>query len=132
MQVTLDIVDWNELLKFGSPRAFLDYLRNEENEPRWLLGADALGWESDSFLQYNEVAWAIEGILNRLAPSERQQVEVGLLPLISQGKQVDEFGMSPASAGHWFISASPATTRTIGQNLSLLDLPHLAALRAFT
>jgi hypothetical protein len=128
MQVTLNLVDWTELLKLGTPKAFLDFFYEVEDDPRWLAPGERFGWDSDSFLQYNEVAWAIEGILDRLTPSERQQVVAGLLPLISQGKQIDEFGMSPASEGYWWISASPGTTRKIHDNLSRLDLQRLGAL----
>lgn len=128
MQVTLDIVDWNELVKFGTPKAFLDYFHEEDDDSDWLVSCYDLGWDSDSFLQYNEVAAAIEGILDRVPPGDRRQVEVGLLPLISQGKQVDEFKMGPASEGCWWISASPETTRSIHENLSRLDLQRLGQL----
>ncbi len=128
MQVTLDIVDWNELVKFGTPKAFLDYFYEEEDDPDWLVTCYDLGWDSDSFLQYGEVAWAIEGVLHHLTPTERRQAEAGLLPLISQGKQVDELKMAPASEGCWWISASPATTRSIHENLRGLDLQRLGQL----
>lgn len=129
MQVTLDIVDWNELLKFGTPHAFLKYFYEEEDDPRWIVSGRRFRWECDSFLRYGKVAGAVEAVLDRLTPAERQRVEAGFLPIISsQGKQVDEFKMGTASEGCWWISTSPPITHTIHENLSRLDIRRLGRL----
>lgn len=114
MQVTLQPVIWEKLTTFASAEEFFEWFRDAEEslEPE---GFDALaaGWRSDSAREYMEVADALQGVSEGAPPELRQSLDDGIRRLISSNENVDDFDTAAASDFCYWLSASPATVRTI-------------------
>ena len=117
MQVTLDIVDWNALKAAGSVEEFLEAASEDE-----LTSCYDIEW-SDGANLYFEVAECIEGVIGSLPPDQADAIRTGLLPIISENKQVNESGQSTEEV---FIAASPATVQKLHQALIKIDVKRLA------
>jgi hypothetical protein len=114
MQVTLDLINWSELIQHPSAEDYIDWVFNLEDEGKSIaLSCYKYGWESDSAIQYFELAEAFEYALQFLDSDTKEIIQKGLLKLISYEHRVDEFMMAPASDDCYWISASPKTTKEI-------------------
>ena len=123
MQVSLDTVDWSQLTAFSDATAFLDWYFDLEDESE--LGGESCyknGWESDSAIQYFEVAGMLANLAAIASPPYSEHLTQGLLRLISEAGHVDEFEMSEPSEGCYWISACPATTREIKHHVDAIDI----------
>ena len=119
MQVNLDVIDWKALKEAGSIDEFLE----SASEDVQISGLD-IGWDSDSASLYFQVGMSVEAVLDALPSDQADAVRTGLLPLISENKQVNESG---EESDVYFIAASPQTVAKIHQALSKIDLRNLAA-----
>ena len=123
MQVTLDAIDWNQLLNFSTPGDFIEWLYEIEDEEDFRsMSCYDNGWISDSVMQYFEVAGALKH-LAEIGPSETAtHLREGIMKLISENGHIDEFHLADASEGCYWISASPASVVTIKSHLDSVDI----------
>lgn len=133
MQVTLDPFNWNRR-KLTKARTALDYFRwwKDEDGSARVPGLDGLdcrklGWRSDSAIQYFTAAEALDAISPYLDPPARRLLDRGFRRVIAENP-TDEFGTGDASEGHYWISASPRTTRSILRHAEATDVAHLVNL----
>ena len=118
MQVTLDPINWNELTKYPSAEDYFEWLYELEDEDDYItISCYDHGWYSDSAIQYFKIAEALEYVLQFLAPETKENLQEGLLKLISYEHRVDEFMTDQASDHCYWISASPKTTKVILKNI---------------
>jgi hypothetical protein len=118
MQVHIDAVNWESLTQADSIEDFLESATDED-----LISCLDIGW-SDSAILYFNLGTSIEAVLNALPSEQADLVRTGLLPVISENKQVNEL---EDNSDVYFISASPQTVAKIHQALSKIDLQILAA-----
>ena len=128
MQITLDPIDWKRLTSFGSAEAFLEWYFDIEDEGE-LTPVSCYSFEwSDSAILYFQVASALEHLAAGGDEALAEQIRRGIGRLITENGHVDELGMSAASEGHYWISASPETTVELQRHIAALDRARLVAL----
>jgi hypothetical protein len=128
MQVSLDAIDWSQLTSFPSPEEFLEWYYDLEDEEQFRsLSCYDKGWHSDSVIQYFEVASALKHLAATSLPERATHLREGIMKLIAENGQVDEFSLAEPSEGCYWISASPASVATIKTHLDAVDLQDCAA-----
>ena len=129
MQVSLDAIDWEQLISFPSAAEFLEWYYDLEDEEKFRrLSCYDHGWRSDSAIQYFEVAGVLEHLAAISEAETSKHLREGVQRLIAESDQIDEFAMCEPSEGCYWISACPATVVIIKSHLDAIDLNHCVAL----
>lgn len=125
MQVSLDPVEWSKLTRFSSASELFDHLYSDEGAEESLTPEKCScydnGWESDSASQYFEVANALEHAQKFISQTVVTHLTQGIRRVLCENGHVDEFGASIATEGHYWLSASPETTREIWKHAKQTD-----------
>ncbi len=129
MQVTLDAIDWTKLTSFPSSGDFFEWLDELEDVDGFAeISCYDQGWDSDSAIQYFEVAGVLEHLAENCDEGTALHLREGIQKLISEEGHVDEFGVSEESEGLYWISASPEEVKGIKSHIDALDLRACADL----
>jgi hypothetical protein len=128
MQVSLDAIDWIQLTNFSSPDEFLEWYFDLEDEGEFRsLSCYDNGWDSDSAMQYFEVASALKHLADTSPPEKATHLREGIMKLIAESGHIDEFLLTEPSEGCYWISASPESVASMKNHLDAVDLQDCAA-----
>ena len=128
MQISLNAIDWTQLTSFSTAEKFLEWYEDKEEDELRLISCYDNGWDSDSAIQYFEVAAVLEHLSSICDSDTTVHLREGIQKLVAETGQIDEFEMMEPSDGLYWISASPTTTALIKAHIDAVDLQQCVEL----
>lgn len=123
MQVTLNAIDWEQLVAHQSAERYFELAMEDEVELDSVSCYEHMDW-GDSAMYYFSLARVLEHLITVADKKTASHLKNGLCKIIAESGHPDEFKMSDASEGCYMLSMSPSTVRKIRGHIDKLDLQH--------
>ena len=125
MQVDCFGFKWEEVKKRPSAEAVVEEMIFTDDIDIYSISLPDGIWKSDSARQYFEVAMALDRFIAADGSADFSGVEA-VASLISEGKSIDEIGLSSLTDGCYFISISPERISGLREAFNNMDLGALS------
>ena len=123
MQISPDLVQWNEVCKRAESGTLQDDLYEIEDDENW--ADNQCTWINDSFIQYCQIGEAIDCLVPNLNWCQRRKYQNSLSLIFNEAcKMPRELG-DALDQEYFVASISPETIKTLITNFEKIDTNYL-------